>query len=269
LHCTNSKIFSKIIISGYYISRKKGNGFMKKLASLLLGVSMVIGLTACGNSNSSRTATSTSESVAQTVEQTSEVNVETSEASTTETTEEVATEQITSVETGVQEAVDSTETGKTLVVYFSASGNTEKVANYIAAATDADTFELIPEEPYTDDDLNWSDSSSRVVYEHDNLEARDVKLANTSVPDWDTYDTVYIGYPIWWQIAAWPVDDFVKSNDFTGKTVIPFCTSSSSGLGESGTLLADEAGTGNWLEGQRFSSSASESTVQDWVNSLE
>jgi hypothetical protein len=156
-----------------------------------------------------------------------------------------------------------------LVVYFSASGNTEKVANYIAAATDADTFELIPQEPYTDDDLNWSDSSSRVVYEHDNLEARDVKLANTSVPNWDTYDTVYIGYPIWWQIAAWPVDDFVKSNDFTGKTVIPFCTSSSSGLGESGTLLADEAGTGNWLEGQRFSSSASESTVQDWVNSLE
>jgi flavodoxin len=173
------------------------------------------------------------------------------------------------VETEVQEAVALTETGKTLVVYFSASGNTEKVANYIAAATDADTFELIPEEPYTDDDLNWSDSSSRVVYEHDNLEARDVKLANTSVPDWDTYDTVYIGYPIWWQIAAWPVDDFVKSNDFTGKTVIPFCTSSSSGLGESGTLLADEAGTGNWLEGQRFSSSASESTVQDWLSSLD
>jgi flavodoxin len=257
-----------------YQERKERIFIMKKFASLLLGVSMVIGLTACGNSSSSSTATSTSESVAQTVEQTSvETTTEktTTEEATTEeaTTEETATEQTTSVETQVQEAVASTETGKTLVVYFSASGNTEKVANYIAAATDADMFELIPQEPYTDDDLNWSDSSSRVVYEHDNLEARDVKLANTSVPNWDTYDTVYIGYPIWWQIAAWPVDDFVKSNDFTGKTVIPFCTSSSSGLGESGTLLADEAGTGNWLEGQRFSSSASESTVQDWVNSLE
>lgn len=78
--------------------------------------------------------------------------------------------------------------------------------------------------------------------------------------------TVY--YPIWWGIAAWPVDGFIEANDFTGKTVIPFCTSASSGLGESGQLLAEMAGTGNWLEGQRFSSSVSQEDIQAWVESL-
>lgn len=159
--------------------------------------------------------------------------------------------------------------GNTLVVYFSATGNTEEAANYIAAATNADVFELEPVEPYTDDDLNWTDENSRVVYEHDNPDARDVELVATTVPDWETYDTVFIGYPIWWGIAAWPVDGFVEANDFTDKTVIPFCTSSSSGLGESGELLADMAGTGNWLEGHRFSSGVTEADVQTWVEGLE
>ena len=86
--------------------------------------------------------------------------------------------------------------------------------------------------------------------------------------NWDSYDTVFIGYPIWWGIAAWPTDSFVAANDFTGKTVIPFCTSSSSGFGESGQLLAELAGTGEWLEGQRFSSSVDESGVVEWVNGL-
>lgn len=163
----------------------------------------------------------------------------------------------------------ATGAGNTLVVYFSATGNTEEAANYIAAATNADVFELEPVEPYTDDDLNWTDENSRVVYEHDNPDARDVELVATTVPDWETYDTVFIGYPIWWGIAAWPVDGFVEANDFTDKTVIPFCTSSSSGLGESGELLADMAGTGNWLEGHRFSSGVTEADVQTWVEGLE
>lgn len=158
--------------------------------------------------------------------------------------------------------------GKTLVVYYSATGNTEEVANYIAAATNADVFELEPAEPYTDDDLNWTDENSRVVYEHDNPDARDVELVSTTVPNWESYDTVFIGYPIWWGIAAWPVDGFVEANDFTGKTVIPFCTSSSSGLGESGELLAEAAGTGNWMEGERFRSGTSETDVTDWVTGL-
>lgn len=160
------------------------------------------------------------------------------------------------------------EGGKTLVVYYSATGNTRNVAEYIVSATDADIFELVPTEPYTDDDLNWTDDNSRVVYEHDNPDNRDVELVAYTVDDWDSYDTVFIGYPIWWGIAAWPVNGFISANDFTGKNVIPFCTSSSSGLGESGELLAEAAGTGNWLEGVRFSSRASEETIRDWVNGL-
>ena len=155
-----------------------------------------------------------------------------------------------------------------IVVYYSATGNTESIANYIADAVNADIFEIEPAEPYTSADLNWTDESSRVVYEHDNPDARDVELVSSEVPDWESYDTVFIGYPIWWGIAAWPVSSFVEANDFTGKTVIPFCTSSSSGLGDSGTLLAEAAGTGNWLEGMRFRSGASESDVSAWAESI-
>ena len=162
-----------------------------------------------------------------------------------------------------------TERGNVLVVYYSATGNTESVAGYIAQATGGDLFEITPAEPYTDEDLNWSDENSRVTREHEDESLRDVELTATTVENWDSYDTVFLGYPIWWGIAAWPVDTFVEANDFTGKTVIPFCTSSSSGLGESGQLLADLAGTGDWQEGQRFRSSASQEDVTQWVNSLD
>ena len=159
--------------------------------------------------------------------------------------------------------------GNILVVYFSATGNTETAANYIAEATGADVFVLEPVEPYTDEDLNWNDENSRVVYEHDNPDDRAVALVADTVENWNQYDTVFIGYPIWWGIAAWPVDTFVAANDFTGKTVIPFCTSSSSGLGESGTLLAELAGTGEWLEGTRFSSRVTAEDVQAWLDELD
>ncbi len=158
--------------------------------------------------------------------------------------------------------------GKTLVVYFSGSGNTERVAGYIAEATGGTLFELVPVTPYTNADLNWTAAGSRVNLEHDDETLRNIPLVTTTPENFDEYDTVFIGYPIWWGIAAWPVNNFVKSNDFTGKTVIPFATSASSGMGQSGTLLAEMAGTGNWQEGHRFSSGASKSTVEDWVNSL-
>ena len=155
-----------------------------------------------------------------------------------------------------------------LVVYFSATGNTERAANYIAQATGGDLFELTPADPYTDGDLDWNDENSRVVREYEDPEERDVELTAYTPDNWADYDVVYLGYPIWWGIAAWPVNGFVEANDFTGKTVIPFCTSSSSGLGESGQLLADLAGTGTWLEGQRFRSSVSQEDVTAWVESL-
>lgn len=160
------------------------------------------------------------------------------------------------------------EGGKTLVVYFSATGSTAQIAGTIANAMDGDLMELTPVEPYTDEDLNWTRDGSRVNNEHDDETLRDIELTSTTVENWGEYDTVFIGYPIWWGIAAWPVNSFVKSNDFTGKTVIPFCTSASSSLGESGTLLAKMAGTGVWLEGRRFSGSNAETEVADWISTL-
>lgn len=156
-----------------------------------------------------------------------------------------------------------------LVAYFSASGNTEAVAETIADTRNADLFELVPADPYTDADLDWTESGSRVNREHENEALRDVELASATMENWEDYDTVFIGYPIWWGIAAWPVNDFIQSNDFSGKTVIPFCTSTSSGLGQSAELLEELAGTGTWLEGQRFRSGVSQADVTDWVNGLD
>lgn len=168
-----------------------------------------------------------------------------------------------------QPELPSPSGGNTLVVYFSASGNTEAAAKTIAGALDADLFELIPETPYTSADLNWTDPGSRVNAEHNDPSKQDVKLAKNTVDNWADYDTIFIGYPIWWGNAAWPVNGFVKNNDFTGKTVIPFCTSASSGLGQSGTLLAEMADGGSWLEGRRFSERASQSDITAWVNGLD
>ena len=218
---------------------------MKKLTALLLSVVLVLSLAACGSANKPASSTTQPETSAPTKQP---------ESSSTAPAE--------------SEPETQPETGKTLVVYYSASGNTERVAKDIAEAAGADLFEIVPTEVYTSDDLDWTNSDSRVSREHDDESLRDVPLTTTEVPDWDSYDTVFIGYPIWWGIAAWPVDTFVKNNDFTGKTVIPFATSSSSGMGQSGSLLADMAGTGEWQEGQRFSSGVSSDDVQSWVNGL-
>ena len=164
---------------------------------------------------------------------------------------------------------DKTSNGKILVVYYSATGSTKAVAQTIADTANADLFEITPVDPYTSDDLNWTDDNSRVSVEHNDESKRDVKLTKTTPDNWEQYDTVFVGYPIWWGIAAWPVNNFINGNDFSGKTVIPFCTSESSGLGESGSLLAEMSGTGNWQDGERFSSGASSDDVANWVNGLE
>lgn len=223
---------------------------MKKLTALLLSVVLVLSLAACGSANKPASSTTQPETSAPTEQPTTGP----SESSSTAPAE--------------SEPETQPETGKTLVVYYSASGNTERVAKDIAEAAGADLFEIVPTEVYTSDDLDWTNPDSRVSREHDDESLRDVPLTTTEVPDWDSYDTVFIGYPIWWGIAAWPVDTFVKNNDFNGKTVIPFATSSSSGMGQSGSLLADMAGTGDWQEGQRFSSGVSSDDVQSWVNGL-
>ena len=220
----------------------------KKLLTLSLAAVMALSLAACGGNDSS----ADDQSANQTQEEA---------APPADTAENAAAPE--SSGNGAA-AADS----NVLVVYYSASGNTETAANYIAQATGGDIFEITPAEPYTSDDLNWTDDNSRVSREHEDESLRDVELTTTEVENWDSYDTVFIGYPIWWGIAAWPVDGFVEANDFSGKTVIPFCTSSSSGLGQSGELLAQLAGTGDWQEGQRFRSSASQEDVNEWVDSL-
>ena len=163
---------------------------------------------------------------------------------------------------------NKSESKKILVVYYSAQKHTESIAKKIASNLNADIFEIIPKEEYTSDDLDWTNENSRVSKEHNDESLRNVELKNTKIDNFDNYDTVIIGYPIWWGIAAWPVNTFVKANDFTGKTVIPFCTSASSDLGQSGNLLKQEANSGNWLEGHRFSSSASDSDIKNWTDSL-
>ena len=239
---------------------------MKKIFAILLCLGMVFSFAACsgqneqssqgsGGSTSSTEESTPPESSSEPAEQPGEL----SEPASSETPSDTSNE----------ESGEPAEAGgKTLVVYYSATNNTEAIAGYIAEVTGGELFEITPTEPYTSDDLNWTNPDSRVSKEHDDESLRNVELTTTTVENWDEYDTVFIGYPIWWGIAAWPTDTFVKANDFTGKTVIPFCTSSSSGLGQSGELLKAEAGGGYWLDGQRFQSRASEDTVKEWVNGL-
>jgi flavodoxin len=222
----------------------KGIEKMKRFRTLFLSIFLLLSMAGCGNSSLDAQAEKTADS--------------TQDAQTETASDDAASTQ----------AEAEANVGKTLVVYYSATNHTENVASVIASAANADVFELVPVEEYSSDDLDWTDDNSRVVKEHDNTELRDIELVETNVADWESYDTVFIGYPIWWQIAAWPVDGFVKSNDFSGKTVIPFCTSSSSGIGDSGKLLAEEAGTGDWQEGMRFSSSVSDDEVTEWVAGL-
>lgn len=224
---------------------------MKKITAILMSMLLVFGLAACGTNSDGGSSDSTD-----------------APATTPAASSASAGDNNGAASDNGGTAETSSNASKTLVVYYSTSGNTERVAKSIAAAANADIFEIVPESVYTDDDLDWTNENSRVSREHDDESLRDVPLTTTDVANWADYDTVIIGYPIWWGIAAWPIDNFVKANDFTGKTVIPFCTSSSSGIGQSGKLLAELAGSGDWQEGQRFSSGASDSSVGEWVNGL-
>ena len=232
---------------------------MRKGIAILMGMMAAVSLTACDSGSTASSGGSDSSSAAE-----SSAAESSPSASSSETVpEEPVSEAEPSASAGGEDA-----SGGTLVVYFSATGNTEEAAGYIASLTGGDLFELEPVEPYTSEDLNYSDDNSRVSLEYADESLREVELAADTVENWNDYDTVFIGYPIWWGIAAWPVDNFIEANDFTGKTVIPFCTSASSGLGQSGELLAEMAGTGDWLEGQRFSSRVSEADVEEWLSTL-
>lgn len=200
-----------------------------------------------------------------------ESNNQASNSNTQRNTELANTdEEIISTSENNEDNNNTTTSGnsKILVVYYSAQTHTRRVAERIAKNLNADIFEAVPVDVYSEDDLDWTDSNSRVSKEHNDESLRDIKLKSTNVPNWEDYDTIILGYPIWWGIAAWPTDTFVKANDFTGKSVYPFCTSYSSGIGQSDKLLKNEAKGGDWKSGQRFYQDVDLSEVDKWTNGL-
>ncbi len=233
---------------------------MKRFFVLTLALCMVLTLAACGTQESASSsqvssAPSQSESDSKPEESSqTEPSLSSAETSSSETSSAEPTEESVPEETG----------GKTLVAYFSCTGTTEGVAGIIADALGADTYEIVPEQPYTDDDLNYSDSSSRSTMEQNDDSCR--PAISGSVENMDDYDTVFIGYPIWWGQAPKIIYTFMESYDFSGKTIVPFCTSGGSGM-SSGQIEA-LAGSATVLSGKRFSGGVSESELADWVNGL-
>lgn len=159
----------------------------------------------------------------------------------------------------------STEPAKkdTLVAYFSATGTTKSVAEKIAVLTGADQYEILPAEPYSKADLNYSDSQSRAASEMNNPDSR--PQISSDPLSLEGYTTLYLGYPIWWGDAPRIMSTFVETHDFNGITIIPFCTSGGSGIGQSSDHLAKQAGSGTWLPGQRFSGSTSDDEITSWL----
>ena len=151
-----------------------------------------------------------------------------------------------------------------LVVYFSATGTTRGIAEKIASLTGSELVEILPAQPYTTEDLNYNDHTTRATVEQNTPEARPEIANDISL---EGYTTVYLGYPIWWGQAPRIMSTFVESHDFTGITVIPFCTSGSSGAGRTGETLGEQAGTGTFLSSTRFSASVSDADLQSWIDS--
>ena len=221
---------------------------MKKLTAIFLCFAMALSLAACGNTTSSTNESSTPESSVP------PASGEASDTSSTAASQEPAFQGETEV-----------EAGNTLVVYFSATGNTEQAATYIADITGGDLFELEPADPYTDEDLNYNNEDSRVSQEYADESLRDVELVSDTVENWDSYDTVFIGYPIWWDLAPRIINTFIESHDLKGKTVIPFATSGGSTLAGSAAALKKTYPALNWREG-RLLNRADEKSIRNWVD---
>ena len=267
---------------------------MKKRKTLLLFLmifTMISGLTACGSSTPKETSnTSASEPPAESVE------IEAAAESQAESAEiEIAAEsQTDSAETGSAAESESTpaddhsdpeasseassadadsasETttphSDVLVAYFSATGTTKGVAEKIASVTGGDLYEILAAEPYTSDDLNYNDSSSRSTIEQNDKSVRpEIGSEDISL---EGYTTMYLGFPIWWGEEPRILDTFVEKYSFEGITVVPFCTSGGSGIGRSGSNMEALAGTGTWLEGSRFDGNVAEADLQSWIEGLQ
>lgn len=180
--------------------------------------------------------------------------------------EEVQTQEEPTQEEPAEETEEAAAADGILVAYFSGTGNTQEIAEAIAGELGADIFSITPVVPYSEADLGYNNPDSRTSQER-NDPNRSVELEQVTPDNFDSYGTVFLGYPIWWGNASWAIDNFVSGNDFTGKTVIPFCTSGSSPIGSSAQDLAAMAGTGEWQEGRRFGAGAVDG-ASAWLGEL-
>jgi len=155
---------------------------------------------------------------------------------------------------------------KKLVAYFSAGGTTAKVAKALAEAAGADLFEIVPEVPYTRADLDWQDKSSRSTLEMQDPSSRPPIAAKRD--NMGDYDTIFVGFPIWWYVAPTIINTFLESCDLTGKTVIPFATSGGSGMGKTRERLQPSCPNATLLEGRVFASGVGKAELSTWVKSL-
>ena len=219
---------------------------MKKAIVILLSLTMILGLTACGNSASKTKQPSTEDTFVE-----SKADTESAETSTN------------MENTDNQDAQEH----KILVAYFSATGTTKGVAEHIANSLNADIYEIVPEEAYTDADLDYNDNNSRTTIEMNDPDAR--PAISGSVENMEQYDIIFVGYPIWWGEAPRIVSTFMESYDFSGKTIVPFCTSGGSGIGSSASNLERLTSGATWLDGRRLNGSDSQDTVMEWVDSLD
>lgn len=226
---------------------------MKRTLSLLLTFALLLTLAACG-STAGQAGTGSNPAP--------EGDAPTS--TTPETPPTSQPEDTTSPEDETPEEADDGK--KILIAYFSATNNTENIANLLNEILDADLYEIVPETPYTSDDLNYNDSSSRSSQEMNDPDAR--PAISGSVDNMEQYDVIFLGYPIWWGEAPRIINTFVESYDFSGKTIVPFCTSGGSGMGSSATNLQSSASGATWLSGRRLNSGVSQSEIAEWVNGL-
>lgn len=229
---------------------------MKKVIVFLLSLFMILNFAACGNSTDQ-----TEQSSTENLTESSDTEEESS------MTDDVESEEGTDASEPIEEANTFESQGaNVLVVYFSATNTTEGVAEHIANGLDAELYEIVPEEPYTDADLNYNDNNSRTTIEMNDPNVR--PAISGAVENMEQYEIVFIGYPIWWGEAPRIVSTFMESYDFSGKTIVPFCTSGGSGIGSSANNLEQLTSGATWLEGRRLNGSDAQETVMEWVNSL-
>ena len=205
---------------------------MRRKITIILLLALALFLSACGKEEEIKESTDTQNNTEETAEESSEQSEE-----------------------------------KTLVVYFSATGTTKSVAEKIALITGGDLYEIVAAQPYSDADLNWHDQNSRSTLEQNDPSARP-EIAGEEL-SLDGYDRIFIGFPIWWGEEPRIMDTFVESHDLKDIEMIPFCTSSSSGIGRSGKNLEENAGSGAWQEGKRFAGSVTEEDLRSWIGSFD